>query len=316
MLRLVVLALLQATQPTPSAAAAAAPAPSAPSPLDVQVRLDRAHFSPGEIDGRAGANTERALLAFQRARGLEPTGRPEPATWQSLDAEHVPTLVEYVLAPSDLQGPFEPVPQDMMDKAELPRLGYATPLELLGERFHASPALLRRLNPRATFAAEGERLRVPNVRQAPLPERPARLVVDGGELAVTALAADGRVLARYPASVGSEHDPLPNGEWLVTGVAREPPFHYNPELFWDADPSHAQATIPPGPNNPVGVAWIGLSREHYGIHGTPEPSRIGRGQSHGCIRLTNWDAAELATAVASGTPVLLFSGAPVETANR
>ena len=306
MLRLVVLALLQVAQTRPAPAATA---------LDVQVRLDRAHFSPGEIDGRPGSNTERALVAFQRAHGLEPTGAVDLATWQALDADRAPTLVEYAVAPADLEGPFEPVPQDMMEAAELPRLGYASPLEELAERFHASPALLRKLNSGARFDSAGERLRVPNVRSGPLPERAARLVVDAGDLAVTALAADGRVLARYPASLGSEHDPLPTGEWVVTGVAKEPSFQYNPELFWDADPAHAKATIPPGPNNPVGVAWIGLSREHYGIHGTPEPSRIGRSQSHGCIRLTNWDVAELGAAVADGTPVLLF-GAAAEAASR
>ena len=304
MLRLVVLALFQAMQ-----AGATPPAPPASS-LDVQVRLDRAYFSPGEIDGRPGPNTTRALIAFQRARGLAPSGQLDEPTGQALDPEHAPTLVEYTVTPADAAGPFEPVPQDMMEKAELARLGYASPLEALAERFHASPALLRRLNPRAGFAQAGERIRVPNVRNAALPEPAARLVVDGSELAVTVLAADGRVLARYPASVGSEHDPLPNGEWVVSGVAREPPFHYNPELFWDADPSHARATIPPGPNNPVGLVWIDLSREHYGIHGTPEPSRVAKGQSHGCIRLTNWDAEQLAAAVSAGTPVLLFSGTP------
>lgn len=303
MLRLVVLAVFQAVR-------AGATPPAVPaSPLDVQVRLDRAYFSPGEIDGRPGSNTARALIAFQRARGLAPSGQLDGPSWQALDREHAPTLVEYTVTPADVAGPFEPIPQDMMEKAGLARLGYASPLEGLAERFHASPALLSRLNPGARFAQAGERIRVPNVRSAPLPEPAARLVVDGGELAVTALAADGRVLARYPASVGSEHDPLPNGEWVVSGVAREPPFHYNPELFWDADPSHARATIPPGPNNPVGLVWIGLAREHYGIHGTPEPSRVGKGQSHGCIRLTNWDAVELAAGVSGGTPVLLFSGA-------
>ena len=291
-------------------AAPAAPGASGPvSALDVQVRLDREHFSPGEIDGRAGSNTERALRAFQRAHGLEPTGQLDAPAWQALTAVAVPTIVHYATTPEDVAGPFEPMPADMMEKAELGRLGYASPLEQLAERFHTSPALLRRLNPQATFAQPSETIAVPNVRSLGLPEAVGRVVVDADDLSVTALAADGHVLARYPASVGSEHDPLPRGDWLVTGVAKEPPFHYNPDLFWDADPAHAKATLAPGPNNPVGVVWIALSREHYGIHGTPEPSRIGKGQSHGCIRLTNWDVSELAAAVAKGTQVLLFNAA-------
>jgi lipoprotein-anchoring transpeptidase ErfK/SrfK len=113
------------------------------------------------------------------------------------------------------------------------------------------------------------------------------------------------VLGQFPASTGSEHDPLPLGEWKVQGIAKNPVFHYNPGLFWDANPAHAKAKIPPGPNNPVGVIWIDLSKEHYGIHGTPEPSKIGKTQSHGCIRLTNWDVTTVSQAVAAGTPVLL-----------
>jgi lipoprotein-anchoring transpeptidase ErfK/SrfK len=107
-----------------------------------------------------------------------------------------------------------------------------------------------------------------------------------------------------PVTTGSQRDPLPLGEWKVNGVQLDPPFRYNPELFWDADPSHAKATVPPGPNNPVGMVWIDLSKEHYGIHGTPEPSAIGRTESHGCVRLTNWDALRLAELVKPGTKVI------------
>ena len=124
-------------------------------------------------------------------------------------------------------------------------------------------------------------------------------------LSVRVKDADGTVVAHFPASTGSQHDPLPIGEWTIQGVAVDPTFHYNPELFWDADPSHATATLAPGPNNPVGVAWIDLSKEHYGIHGSPEPSKIGKTESHGCIRLTNWSARAVAAAVKPGTPALL-----------
>ena len=120
-----------------------------------------------------------------------------------------------------------------------------------------------------------------------------------------ALDAAGKILAQYPASSGSEHDPLPIGMWKINGVAKNPPFHYNPELFWDAEPNHSKAKIAPGPNNPVGVVWIDLTKDHYGIHGTPEPARVGHTQSHGCIRLTNWDAMELAGMVRPGLPAEL-----------
>jgi lipoprotein-anchoring transpeptidase ErfK/SrfK len=140
---------------------------------------------------------------------------------------------------------------------------------------------------------------------ADAPGKAARVVVDGSGPWVAALDAQGRALAVYPATAGSQHDPLPLGDWKINGVSRRPPFNYNPDLFWDAEEGHGKARIPPGPNNPVGVVWIDLSKPHYGIHGTPEPSTIGKTQSHGCIRLTNWDADELAGMVAAGTPVVI-----------
>ena len=133
----------------------------------------------------------------------------------------------------------------------------------------------------------------------------AKIVVDKSDQTVRAYDAGGKLIAQFPASIGSEHDPLPLGEWQINGVARLPPFHYNPELFWDAADGDMKTKLPPGPNGPVGVVWIDLSKDHYGIHGTPEPEMIGRTQSHGCIRLTNWDAAKLAQMVRSGTPAIL-----------
>ena len=282
---------------------------SSPDVLHLQVLLDRAHFSPGEIDGREGSNTERATRAFQRSRGLQETGLPTEETWTALGG-NAADLVPYTLSEADVAGPFTQVPEDMMEKAKLPRLDYPSPLEAVAERFHASPELLRRLNPGATFTRAGEILQVPNVHTAPPATRVARVVVSGDDLSVTALDDAGGILARYPASMGSEHDPLPVGSFAVRGVQRDPPFLYNPELFWDADPKDAKVKLPPGPNSPVGVVWIDLTREHYGIHGTPEPSEVGKTQSHGCIRLTNWDAAELAGLVATGTPVELVGREP------
>jgi lipoprotein-anchoring transpeptidase ErfK/SrfK len=276
-----------------------------PTGLDVQVQLDRAGFSPGVIDGKPGMNTKKALAAFQEAHDLPVTGNLDAATWESLAAAGSgPTLGEYTIAPEDAAGPFVPIPEDMMEKSKLERLGYTSVLELLGETFHATPDFLKSLNPGARFAA-GETIRVPNVRsQAPAAEKGEVQVVVSKSNGTLTVDRGGDVLFFAPVTSGSEHDPLPIGDWKVTGVAKDPSFHYNPDLFWDADPEHAKAKIPAGPNNPVGVVWIDISKEHYGLHGTPEPRTIGRSESHGCVRLTNWDALTLASLVRPGTPVL------------
>ena len=200
----------------------------------------------------------------------------------------------------------------MLAEARLPRLGYASPLELLAERFHSSSHLLAQLNPRKSFEKAGEEVQMPNV-LTPAPAPAASVVVDASTHSVTALDGSGKVLAFYPATVGSKHDPLPVGNWKIVEVTRNPRFKYNPNLFWDSRNKRPRATLAPGPRNPVGVVWMGLSKEHYGIHGTPDPSRIGETYSHGCIRLTNWDAGELAGLVHVDTPVLLEEGTPLHT---
>jgi lipoprotein-anchoring transpeptidase ErfK/SrfK len=279
--------------------------------LALQAALDRAGFSPGEIDGRPGAVTKRALAAFQKEHGLAPTGEMDGRSWAALgvkpgNAEE--TITQYSIAAGDVEGPFTPeIPEDMEAKAELPALGYTGVVEALAERFHVAPALLKALNPDAKFAA-GEAIAVPRVSTPPPADTSAvkdvTVSVSKSAEALTARDADNKILLFAPVTVGSEHDPLPIGRWKVTGVQRNPVFSYNPDLFWDADPSQTKAKIPAGPNNPVGVVWIDLDKPHYGIHGTPEPGKIGYRESHGCVRMTNWDALKLAALVRPGTEVI------------
>lgn len=301
------------TAPKRPAAKTAATKPAARPAVDMralqtQVMLDRAGYSPGEIDGAMGSSTTRALEAFTKNGGKA----------DALPADAVST---YKITDQDAAGPFTPgIPEDMVEKSKLSALGYQNLLEALGERFHASPNLLKRMNPSAKFVA-GEEIQVPSVaatvqpvgpprgRQsdaASTPENPAATIITVRKSTSDLVVTDGtgKVLMYAPVTTGSEHDPLPIGDWKVTGVQHDPKFNYNPALFWDAEPGHSKATIPPGPNNPVGVVWIDISRPHYGLHGTPEPSTIGKTTSHGCVRLTNWDAQKLAGLVRPGTKVV------------
>ena len=311
-----------------SVAAAGPTVPVVSETLATQVALDRAGFSPGEIDGRAGKNLQRALDAFKQSHD-------QPLSLLG----DVPPLTEYTITDADVAGPFTPnIPPNLPDQATLDALNYRSPLELLGERFHSSPALLQQLNPQATFQQPGEKITVPNVMPfipaAPAPAasptstRPASrgqrgsraqatpaaqpaspapdatVYVTKSTSALTVEDATGKILMHAPVTSGSDHDPLPIGMWKVNGVQRNPKFHYNPELFWDATPGDRKVTLQPGPNNPVGIVWVDLSKQHYGIHGTPEPSKIGHVESHGCVRLTNWDADRLSQLVKPGTRVV------------
>lgn len=286
--------------------------------LAVQVALDRAGFSPGEIDARAGEQTSQALRAFQAARELPPTGTLDKRTRAALGAPLLKPLVAYVVNERDLEGPFiVKLPADIMEQSALPALGYTSVAELLAERFHMGVALLERLNPGTPYAV-GRELRVPNVEPLVVPDSSGRRLTainaEASSLTVTVSArartltvtdAAGNVRLYAPVSVGSERDPLPSGKFRILGVYLQPVFYYNPGLFWDADPAHAQAKVAPGPNNPVGYVWLDLDQPHLGLHGTPEPASVGRSQSHGCIRLTNWDALRLASLVGDGTRVSL-----------
>jgi lipoprotein-anchoring transpeptidase ErfK/SrfK len=288
-----------------SAAPAIGPRSKGDDVLRAQVLLDRAHFSSGEIDASYGSNLRQAVRGFQKLNQLQVTGLVDAPTWAVLLRDQAPVLDVYTVTAQDAAGPYASVPTTMAAKSKLPSLAYASLAEALGERFHCNPELLRRLNPGKSLKRAGEQLLVPAVSGAtPLPKA-ASILVDAKEGTLTLLDAGGMPFAQFPASTGSRHDPLPEGRWEVRGVATNPEYRYNPKLFWDAKAGEGKARIAAGPNNPVGLAWIDLSIEHYGIHGTPEPGRIGKTQSHGCIRLTNWDVMMVARSITRGAAVLL-----------
>jgi lipoprotein-anchoring transpeptidase ErfK/SrfK len=280
--------------------------------LSFAVLMDRQGFSPGEISGTATPNFLRALSAFRSARNIAATGGPDCETWQALGGDTAgPAVTSYVVTDEDVNRPYESdIPEDIAEQAALSALEYRSPLEMIAERFHASPALLQKLNPGVTFEP-GRELTVPAVPPFDAGAKPAAdaqadditIEVSRDESSLRATRADGTVVLFAPVTTGSQHDPLPAGHWKVTSVSWRPVFHYNPDLFWDAKPNDSKTTIKAGPNNPVGVVWIGLDLEHYGLHGTPEPGHVGRTASHGCVRLTNWDAARLVALVKPGTPV-------------
>lgn len=276
------------------------PHSSGSATLRAQILLDRAHFSMGQIDGRYGDNMRNAIKAYQTAHELPAEGVVNAQTWDALDSDTAPVLAPYTITDTDVAGPFEKIPTDMLEKAKLPQLNYESALDGLGERFHASPRLLEKLNPGKQFDKSGEEIVVPQVTRSTLTQTAAKVEVYEALNSVEVLNAEGKAIAHYPATMGSVHDPLPIGDWKMRKPLQNPVFFYNSDLFWDATEAHAKAKIAPGPRNPVGVVWIGLSKEHYGIHGAPEPATIGKTQSHGCIRLTNWDAEELAGMVKPG----------------
>ncbi|AZO70444.1 MAG: L,D-transpeptidase [Mesorhizobium sp.] len=276
-----------------------------PMLLKAQILLDRARFSPGLIDGRLSDNFARAVAAFQAANGLPSDGKLTRETWDRLTATFAgPVLTNYEVTARDVRGPFtRRIPARMERMAQLKRLGYRNAREKLAERFHLSEQVLRMLNPRSGFRKAGTTLVVPNVGRGDPPAAVASVEVDKASREVRVLDPSGKPLAVYPASIGSEEKPAPSAAAEVRRVVRNPTYHYNPKFAFKGVRSQRPFTIARGPNNPVGSVWIDLSIESYGIHGTPDPGKIGTTFSHGCIRLTNWDAEDLAAMVKPGTKV-------------
>jgi lipoprotein-anchoring transpeptidase ErfK/SrfK len=283
--------------------------------------LDRAHFSPGEIDGLDGDNFHSAVRAFQESSILAVTGNLDAGTWNALASnDTAPVLKAYTISDADVSGPFTKViPIRLEEMAKLPGLSYTGPLAELAEKFHMAQSLLRRLNPLADFERAGTEILVADVPEMNLrpglrtfevvqPENDkapiaATIVVDKPAHNLRAYDREARLLGYYPATMGSEEKPAPSGVFKVRGVTWNPEYHYDPKFAWKEVKTKQKLTSGPGPNNPVGLVWIDLTAPSYGIHGTPQPEEIGKTESHGCIRLTNWDAVDLAAMVRPGTIV-------------
>lgn len=304
------------------------PLPADLSSLPVQVALDRLGFSPGVMDGKEGQSLKIALMGFQAANDLPESGALDAGTKAALGASAQIPATRLVTVPADFAAQsFNPdLPEDAADQAKLPALGYRNVMEALAERFHTTPETLVALNTAKTPIGPGKTIVVPNVAEA-IPPRAedsergwdrtlaglgispgqpevTRIVVDKSGGWLRGYGADDKLIVQFPVTTGSSKDPLPLGDWTVKGVARNPDYSFDPKLLRGVSDSADKQLLKPGPNSPVGVVWIDLSKEHYGIHGTPDPATIGRAESNGCVRLTNWDAARLAQMVKPGVKVL------------
>lgn len=312
-------------QAVPSAAPTPRPTPQptnpAPDPFAIraQVLLARLRFSPGVVDGQWGSNVRHAISAYQTARGLPVSGRLDPRSWQALLAETQtarPVARSYTLTAQDIAGPFAAdVGEDMVKLAALPDgPRFTNVVEALAERFHMSQDLLRALNPGVTFATAGQAIIVVDDDHPAFARGDvARVDVSKSDASLRAYDKQDKLIAFYPATVGSTDRPSPSGTHKVVGVAWDPVYTYDPaKLAWG--PREAgRLVIKPGPNNPVGAVWIDLDAPSYGVHGTPTPDTIGKTASHGCVRLTNWDARALAAGVQPGVSVRFIGergGAP------
>ena len=294
-----------------------------------QVLLGAAGFSPGVIDGRGGSSFKEAVRGFQQSRGLQPTGKLDPATRRALLEQNRPSTINVKLSRADISGNYVyPFPRKPEGQAKLKFAAYRNMLEEVAERYHTTPRAIVALNGPTALIGIGQTLRLPNVIPtstnyggSPLKDdqrawfvklnvdanvpQGSYIIVDKSEGQLKVMDEADRLVAQFPVTTGSEHDPLPLGTWKVPTFSFLPPFHYQPDLFWDVDDSKDEKMLPPGPNGLVGVAWLDLSKEHYGIHGTNEPQNIGKTESHGCLRLTNWDVLRLSRMLKPGFKAVL-----------
>ena len=275
--------------------------------VKLQILLDRAHFSPGEIDGKLGENAQKALSAFAETNDLDLGRAITTDLWNRLAGlSNGPAIVDYKITEADVKGPFlKELPAKMEDMKHLQALNYTSPREALAEKFHMSEQLLQAVNPGKKFDKAGETIVVANVgQQNSMPI--SRVEVDKTRQTLRAFDTNGKLLAFYPATVGSPEKPTPSGTLKVTAINQNPTNRYNPDYRFKGVKSKKPFTIRPGPNNPVGSTWINLSAEGYGIHGTADPGKISKSASHGCIRLTNWDAQTLSANIKKGSPVVFL----------
>jgi lipoprotein-anchoring transpeptidase ErfK/SrfK len=282
-----------------------------PTVVKLQVLLDWARFSPGEIDGKFGENAHKALKAFAESKGVRSDKPLTPELWNVLaGSSDAPVITEYKITESDTKGPFlDKLPAKMEDMKDLKALSYTSPREALGEKFHMSEELLVAINPGRKFQA-GETIAVTNVLGKRAPLQVGRIEVDKSGQTVKVFASSGELVSFFPATVGSEEKPTPNGSLKVVSSDANPIYRYNPDYKFEGVKSKTAFTIRPGPNGPVGSYWIGLSAAGYGIHGTAEPSKVSKSESHGCVRLTNWDVEALGKNVKKGTPVVFVEASP------
>lgn len=276
--------------------------------LEAQVELHRRGFSCGSIDGVRGVQTANALQSFQRSLGLVETGDLDAATREALLLT-APAMTEHTFTAEQL-GALRPLPETWLEKSQLDRLAHATALEFVAERYRANPRFIRARNPDVNWdeLLPGTVVQVPNVSVVLLDVKAAQIHIRLAERELTITDADGRLVAHMPVSIARKVDKRPVGELHVKVIIPDPNYTFDPEVFPESEEGQQlgrRLILPPGPNNPVGVAWIGLDRPGYGIHGTPDPEKVGRTESHGCFRLANWDARTLLALVEEGMTVLV-----------